>query len=348
VPYGIYDIAADTGWVNVGTDADTAAFAVASIRRWWNAAGREAYPHADRLLITADAGGSNGYRTRAWKTELAALATETGLTITVCHLPPGTSKWNKIEHRLFRHITTNWRGRPLSSHEVIVATIAATTTRTGLRVHAALDTSRYPTGVKVSDAQMAALTRADARGARSPRDDLSSSTTFTTVQRRWERRAAPNLLPRLPPTTSACHQRIDLSRARSPRCPLRPWARGVCPLSAGRTRTRALTAEATWSTDLASAQALATAAPRDRVAPSPATSPSDPVTCRSGIPLASLTMTRSAPCHHARTPGTSPTPAPRAVRPHTPYLPYMDTLRHPAALPGKPDSYNDLRYAHAA
>jgi hypothetical protein len=157
VPYGIYDLAANTGWVNVGTDHDTAAFAVASIRRWWQAAGRDEYPEATRLLITADSGGANGYRTRAWKTELAALANETGLAITVCHLPPGTSKWNKIEHRLFSHITMNWRGRPLTSHEVIVQTIAATTTRTGLTVRAELDTGAYPTGVTVSDTALAAL-----------------------------------------------------------------------------------------------------------------------------------------------------------------------------------------------
>lgn len=157
VPYGIYDLAADTGWVNVGTDHDTAAFAVESIRRWWHGQGQHAYPRAARLLITADAGGSSGYRTRAWKLELAQLAAETGLTITVCHLPPGTSKWNKIEHRLFSHITMNWRGRPLTSHEVIVQSIAATTTRTGLRVSAALDTNTYPTGVRIGDAEMAAL-----------------------------------------------------------------------------------------------------------------------------------------------------------------------------------------------
>jgi DDE family transposase len=157
IPYGIYDVTADTGWVNVGCDHDTAAFAVASIRRWWQSRGTSDYPHARRLLITADAGGSNGHRTRAWKTELAALAAETGLHVTVCHLPPGTSKWNKIEHRLFSHITMNWRGRPLSSHEVIVASIAATTTRTGLTVRAELDTGTYPTGVEVSDAQIAAL-----------------------------------------------------------------------------------------------------------------------------------------------------------------------------------------------
>ena len=157
VPYGIYDLTGNTGWVSVGTDHDTAAFAVESIRRWWNAAGRGDYPRARRLLITADAGGSNGYRTRAWKAELAALAVETGLEITCCHVPPGTSRWNKIEHRLFSHITMNWRGRPLTSHEVIVATIAATTTRTGLRVRAELDTGAYDTGVKVSDGQMDAL-----------------------------------------------------------------------------------------------------------------------------------------------------------------------------------------------
>ncbi|MFG2045719.1 ISAzo13 family transposase [Dactylosporangium sp. NPDC048998] len=157
VPYGVYDLAADAGWVNVGTDHDTAAFAVESIRRWWNAIGHRDYPTAGRLLITADAGGSNGYRTRAWKTELAAFAAQTGLQVTVCHFPPGTSKWNKVEHRLFSHITMNWRGRPLESHEVVVQSIAATTTRTGLRVHAELDTGQYPTGVEVSDADMAAV-----------------------------------------------------------------------------------------------------------------------------------------------------------------------------------------------
>ncbi len=157
IPYGIYDLAANTGWVNVGTDHDTAAFAVESVRRWWSARGSQDYPGVRRLLITADAGGSNGYRTRAWKAGLAALAAETGLEITCCHFPPGTSKWNKIEHRLFSHITMNWRGRPLTSHEVVVRTIAATTTRTGLTVHAELDPGSYATGAKVSDAQLAAL-----------------------------------------------------------------------------------------------------------------------------------------------------------------------------------------------
>src|SRR6185312_5589238 len=166
IPYGVYDVTANAGWVNVGTDHDTAAFAVESIRRWWKAAGSGDYPLARRLLITADAGGSNGYRTRAWKAELAALAVETGLEITCCHFPPGTSKWNKIEHRLFSAITMNWRGRPLTSHEVIVQTIAGTTTRAGLRVRAEPGPGSYPDGVKVSDAQMGALplTRHDWHG----------------------------------------------------------------------------------------------------------------------------------------------------------------------------------------
>lgn len=146
---------ADTGWVSVGTDHDTAEFAVATIRTWWRTRGSGAYPTARRLLICADGGGSNGYRTRLWKTELAALTEETGprSPSAVCHLPPGTSKWNKIEHRLFSHISMNWRGRPLESHEVIVNTLAATTTRTGLTVHAELDTGNYPKGIKVTDQQ---------------------------------------------------------------------------------------------------------------------------------------------------------------------------------------------------
>jgi DNA-binding transcriptional regulator YdaS (Cro superfamily) len=157
IPFGVYDIANDTGWVNVGTDHDTSVFAVESIRRWWRSRGRLDYPTADRLLITADCGGSNSYRYRLWKAELAAFAAETGLTVSVCHFPPGTSKWNKIEHRLFSHITMNWRGRPLTSHEVVVNSIAATRTRTGLRVHAELDTGTYPTGISVSREQVRSL-----------------------------------------------------------------------------------------------------------------------------------------------------------------------------------------------
>lgn len=157
IPYGIYDLGANEGWVGVGDDNDTAAFAVQTIRRWWETVGSTAYPTAKRLCITADAGGSNGYRVRLWKTELAKLAAETGLEITVCHLPPGTSKWNKVEHRLFSAISVNWRGRPLTSHQVVVDLIGATTTRTGLKVRAELDRGYYPTGLKVSDAELAAV-----------------------------------------------------------------------------------------------------------------------------------------------------------------------------------------------
>ena len=157
IPYGVYDLADDTGWVSVGIDNDTAQFAVASIRSWWEHLGRARYPTATTLTITADCGGSNGNRTRLWKTELQGLANQTGLEITVCHLPPGTSKWNKIEHRLFSFISKNWRGKPLTSLEVIVNLIGAATTRTGLEVYAQLDERTYPKGIKVTDAQLAAV-----------------------------------------------------------------------------------------------------------------------------------------------------------------------------------------------
>jgi hypothetical protein len=156
-PYGVYDLAANAGWVSVGIDRDTAAFAVATIRRWWLGPGRARYPQARRLLITADGGGSNGSRVRLWKWELQRLADETGLTIAVCHFPPGTSKWHTIEHRLFSFITQNWRGKPLVSYAVILTLIAATTTTTGLTVESYLDTDPYPAGQKVSDAQMATI-----------------------------------------------------------------------------------------------------------------------------------------------------------------------------------------------
>jgi hypothetical protein len=155
IPYGIYDLKNNEGWVSVGDTADTAAFAVESIRRWWHAMGKQRFPDATRLLITADAGGSNGYRLRAWKVHLAKLAHETGLDITVCHYPPGTSKWNKIEHRMFSFITMNWRGRPLASLRTIVELISATTTTTGLTIQAADDPNWYPTGVKVTNAELA-------------------------------------------------------------------------------------------------------------------------------------------------------------------------------------------------
>jgi Rhodopirellula transposase DDE domain len=165
-PYGVYDIAANEGWVSVGIDADTAAFAVESIRRWWWRLGKTRYPNATTLTITADCGGSNGARVRLWKRELQRFANETGLHVTVTHLPPGTSKWNQIEHRLFAFITQNWRGKPLVSHQVIVQLIGATTTDTGLKVTCEIDGGLYPKGIKVSDEEMETLNirRADFRG----------------------------------------------------------------------------------------------------------------------------------------------------------------------------------------
>lgn len=157
VPYGIYDVANDEGWVNVGDNADTAEFAVNSIRRWWTQMGQARFPEAERLLITADGGGSNGYRLRAWKTQLGILAEETGLRITVCHYPPGTSKWNRIEHRMFSFITMNWRGRPLETLRTVIELISATTTTTGLTIHADHDPSLYAKGIKITDAELAAV-----------------------------------------------------------------------------------------------------------------------------------------------------------------------------------------------
>lgn len=153
-PYGVYDVTKNAGWVSVGTDPATAAFAAQSIRRWWQSMGAKAYPDAARLLITADSGGSNGARVRLWKVELQKLADQTGLEISVCHLPPGTSKWNKIEHRMFSFIRQNWRGKPLLSHQAIVNLIAATTTKTGLQVRAEIDRGKYPKGVKISRQQV--------------------------------------------------------------------------------------------------------------------------------------------------------------------------------------------------
>lgn len=154
-PYGIYDIIQNVGYINLGTDSDTSAFAVESIRRWWISMGSHLYPNAKKLLITADSGGSNGYRRKLWKTELQNLSNEIGCSISVCHLPPGTSKWNKIEHRLFSYISQNWRGKPLISHEVIISLIASTTTKGGLVVACELDTNEYPKGIKVSDSELA-------------------------------------------------------------------------------------------------------------------------------------------------------------------------------------------------
>ena len=156
-PYGIYDITQNTGYINLGTDSDTSAFAVESIRRWWITMGKSIYPNADKLLITADSGGSNGYRRKLWKTELQKFSSETGIEISVSHLPPGTSKWNKIEHRLFSYISQNWRGKPLVSHEVIISLISSTTTKQGLIVHCELDENQYPKGIKVSDEELKSI-----------------------------------------------------------------------------------------------------------------------------------------------------------------------------------------------
>jgi len=174
-PYGVYDLAANAGWVSVGIDHDTAACAVATIRHWWEQGGRTRYPVATRLLITAAGGGSNGSRTRLWKREVQQMADATGLAITVCHFPPGTSKWNKIAQRLFSYVTQNWRGQPLVSYAVILSLIAATTTRTGLTVQSDLDTAAYPTGVAVSDAEMAAL--------RLARDSFHGEWNYTILPR---------------------------------------------------------------------------------------------------------------------------------------------------------------------
>src|SRR5919199_1449927 len=174
-PYGVYDVAANSGWVSVGIDHDTAAFAVASIRSWWEKVGSARYGQAERLLLTADGGGSNGSRVRLWKVELQRLADETGLTISVCHFPPGTSKWNKIEHRLFAFISQNWRGKPLTSYAVILSLIAATTTATGLTVESYLDTEPYPPGRKVSDGEMATL--------RLERDEFHGEWNYTIAPR---------------------------------------------------------------------------------------------------------------------------------------------------------------------
>jgi hypothetical protein len=166
VPYGVYDLANDEGWVSVGDTADTASFAVEAVRRWWHTMGSPRFPQATKLLITADAGGSNGYRLRLWKVELAQLAKETGLEVTVCHYPPGTSKWNRIEHKMSALISMNWRGRPLISYRTIIELISATTTGSGLTIRAEEDRNSYKTGIKISDAELAAvpLTRHEFHG----------------------------------------------------------------------------------------------------------------------------------------------------------------------------------------
>jgi hypothetical protein len=191
VPSGIYGLAADAGWVAVGCDGDTAAFAVATLHRWWDGEGRHRSPGADRLLITADAGGANGYRVRAWKQELAGFAHAAGLEVTVCHFPPGTSKWNQIEHRLVSRIRTNWRGRPLTTHEVVVNTIGATTTRTGLTVHAELDPGTSPTGVTIPDEVLQALPLPPTTGTAPGTDPLRPEPPTPPPVPRYQDRTQP-------------------------------------------------------------------------------------------------------------------------------------------------------------
>jgi len=195
IPYGVYDVGANTGFVNVGIDHNTAAFAVESVRRWWNLIGSHAYPHAQRLLVTCDAGGGNGWRNRAWKAGIAEFAQATGLQVTVCHFPPGTSKWNQIEHRLFSQITLAWRGRPLTSHDVIINTIGAVTTSTGLAVTAVLDGARYTTGTTISDEQMQ-----DLEDRALARHHFHGEWNYTLLPA-W--RPAPQPRPAPPPATAA-------------------------------------------------------------------------------------------------------------------------------------------------
>jgi transposase len=197
IPYGVYDVAANTGFVNVGTDHNTAAFAVGSVRRWWNLIGRDAYPHAERLLVTCDAGGSNGWRNRAWKAGIAEFAQDSGLEVTVCHFPPGTSKWNRIEHRLFSQITLAWRGRPLTSHDVIINTIGAVTTSAGLAVTAVLDGARYPTGTTISDEQMQ-----DLEDRALARHDFHGEWNYTLLPA-WRPAPEPRPEPAPPPAAAA-------------------------------------------------------------------------------------------------------------------------------------------------
>jgi len=260
IPYGVYDVGANTGFVNVGTGHNTAAFAVESVRRWWNLIGKDAYPHAGRLLVTCDAGGASDWRSRGWKAGLAALARQAGLEITCCHFPPGTSKWNKIEHRLFSQISLGWRGRPLTSYEVIINTIGAVTTRTGLTVTAVLDDNDYPTAAKVSDAEMddledRALTRHDfhgewnytlhhapapaaaglppaappARAARGQILDALARPELTGMTRGdFDALAARLELP----AAAAREQRLHLARGRPRRRPARPPGPASLPLAA--------------------------------------------------------------------------------------------------------------------
>jgi hypothetical protein len=303
IPYGIYDLAANAGWVNVGTDRNTAQFAVESIRRWWKDRGSAGYPAARRLLITADAGGSNGYRTRAWKAGLADLAAQTGLEITCCHFPPGTSKWNKIEHRLFSAITTNWRGRPLTSHEVIVNTIAATTTRTGLAVHAELDPGAYPAGVKISKAELDALPLA--------RHDWHGDWNYTLHPAPAPASPAPGPRPAARPPRTWPGSPAPPSPA-CPAPPSTPWPPPWPPLPPR-------SAKPPWTAAAATAPARHTATAPAPGTPWPASSPPPSCTTATACP-----STPSPPCSRPPPPpsaATSATSAACSPRPATPSSP---------------------------
>ena len=289
IPYGVYDVSANAGFVNVGTDHDTCAFAVESIRRWWDMIGTERYPGARRLLITCDAGGSNDHRKRAWKAELAALAAQAGLEITVCHFPPGTSKWNKIEHRLFCHITRTWRARPLASHQVIIETIAATTTAAGLTVTAALDISRYPLGAAVSDEQMK-----DLEDRVITRHAFHGGWNYTLLPvPRPAAPAPPGPARSQPLAGDPGAPRADRHDPRRPRTPWPPrWnCRPPPPASSG----------STWP---AASPAPGTPAPRPARSPSPPPSPPPSPGSATACPAAS-----SASCSTSTNPPSASPPA---------------------------------------
>ena len=322
IPYGIYDEKNNTGFVNVGTDANTAALAVESVRRWWRAVGKDAYPGAARLLVTCDSGGASGYRNRAWKAGLAALAQETGLDIEVCHLPPGTSKWNKIEHRLFRQISLAWRARPLTSYDVIIDTIGAVTTKTGLTAVAVLDGNSYPAGTEISDEQMSDIEkRCLVRGG------WHGEWNYTLLAR-----PAPPGPPPPPPARPGPSARTPSAARPSPAsCPATskrwppPWKPPTAPASTTRRSSPA-----------------AAAAPAPSAAPpptpcdaptSPATSPSPACATTSACPArSSPPSTASTPAASAAAPASSASSSPRPPsRSRRPPAPRRQTPSAPSA-----------------
>ena len=337
IPYGVYDVGANTGFVNVGVDHNTAAFALESVSRWWNHVGSGAYPHAKRLLITCDAGGSNGWRNRAWKTGLARFARDTGLQVTVCHFPPGTSKWNRIEHRLFSQITLAWRGRPLTSHDVIINTIGAVTTSTGLSVTAVLDQASYPTGTEISDEQMhdledRALARHDfhgewnytllpvwrpapqptpppggaARAALAPVVAALASPALTGLPRADLAAPPASNCPGPPPANNACTRSAAAPAGPAPAQPARsrtPWKRCCRPPS-----TTTATACPTATSPHCSAPTTAPSAPP---------SGSQPTCSEPATPLSQPAPTSSTPpttCADTPQPPGSPSPTRRRAK----------------------------------